>query len=95
MKPIMEIEDIQKAVEQFESKLKPVTAAEKAMASGATVGEEIPAILGEPEPAGEGLACVDKRFKDVVSALYPSYVGQGDVPELVKEFIDSIPECEE
>jgi hypothetical protein len=92
----MELEEIHKAVSDFESKLKPVTAEEKAMAAGEEVPQAgAPAPPAPPTPAEAGAACVDKRFKNVVVALYPEYVGKGDVPDLVKEFIDSIPECEE
>jgi len=119
----MDIEEIQKAVLDFESKLKPVTAEEKAMAAGEEPEEELEAVLGEmasagatpeeleeykqkygkaatapvlpPTPVEVGEACVDKKFKSVVVALYPQYVGKGDVPGLIKEFIDSIPECKE
>ena len=99
----MDIKEIQKAVSDFEAKLKPVTAEEKAMAAGTeVVTEEAPAppphadvgpFVTKMEKPAE--ACVDKRFKNVVVALYPQYVGKGDVPDLIKEFIDSIPECKE
>ena len=88
---------------EFEAKLKPVTAEDKAMAAG-----ELAAPEGAPAPPPHAdvgpfvtkmeqpaEACVDKRFKNVVIALYPQYMGKGEVPDLVKEFIDSIPECEE
>ena len=91
----MDIQEIQKAVSDFEAKLKPVTAEDKAMAAGEEVTPAVapaPLVTKVEEPAE---ACVDKAFKKVVVALYPQYVGKGEVPDLIKEFIDSIPECKE
>lgn len=103
----MDIDEIQKAVAAFESKLKPVSAIEKAMAAG----QDIEITLAPPKktsafpiqpmetppapvPAPAGASCVSKPFKKVVVALYPEYLGQGDTVDLIKDFIDSLPECE-
>lgn len=88
----MDISEVQKAVSEFESKLKPVTAEEKAMAAGKEVAPKENVVL---TPAGGGgESCVIPAFKGVVVALYPKYVGKGEVPDLVKDFIDTLPECE-
>lgn len=95
----MELEEVQKAVSDFEAKLAPVTPEMKAMAAGVEVGEEIPATLGEPVPAGvaaEGEACITKDFKKIVGVLPDTYIGSSpDIKDLVVGLLESLPECKE
>ena len=92
----MEIEEIEKALAEFKSGLKPVE-------PGITtiVPEAEPAELVTEEElavpivavAEEGEACIRKEFKAMVWALDPSYIGNG-VKEFVLDFLGQIPECE-
>lgn len=88
----MDIEEIKKVTSEFEAQLKGLGSASKPAPE--PVPELIPEPVAEPtlEPVG---ACLTKTFKSVVDALSPSFIGTGDVPDLVKEFLDTgFVECE-
>lgn len=88
----MDIEEIQKATAAFEKQIEQVSGKGQA----APPPEEGVVLTPVVEaPAAAGVACMTKEFKSLVGALSPLYVGLGDVPDLMKEFIDSLPECKE
>jgi hypothetical protein len=103
----MELSEIQKALADFEAKLKPVEAeapvektktAKKQPAPPPVepvVTQVEPEAVVEPSPAGEMVPpCINKAFKDMIKALVPEYIGNDLGKPFLIEFLDTqIPEC--
>lgn len=91
------MENIDEMINQFLSKLKPVTP--KMVETGIITEEKPPVPPGVPSeaPPEEGKGCVTKDFKEMVGLLPPEYIGKDgkDVKDLVIMFLDSIAECKE
>lgn len=87
------VDEIQKAISEFEAKLKPITP-EMMKAAGMPAVEVMPS---EAPPIEKPTACLSKDFKKMVGVLPSDYIGKDgkDIKDLVVAFLDSLPECEE
>lgn len=82
----------------FQTKLKPISAQDIAMAKGEAVEAPAPPPAKAPAvtPSTEGQPCVRIEFRKLIQSLTADFIGHpGEVKELVVGLVEGMPQCKE